>query len=410
MQDCKTFFENLIGLFDSKKDLHLRRHLHTNRCFAIRLPGKGEKLEELSDLKKGISELVTSRHYWGRVVKRTYVIFEQILMKNKKQRIISRKKLLDYNKKLCPQFRIDDNEISILLKLLHQAGVLLYVDEPVLKDTIILDVQWFVNAFKSILAYPVDITQTLDIERSNFFRTGEVSQKEIIAIWDNNQNKGNKYSEHKQELMLVMEKLGLLHVVMCTSETPLWYCVPYMNKKQFDIEQKYMKEFKKSSILIFQFDTKNKLPIFLFYSLVTESLKLGDWEILNATELKQNPKEENFYYVFDEVACFSLRNHYVLLCICNFQIQVQICHPKEEIQKSLLKEVKTTLEDLITKLTYSNSEFEIGYKCKGGKFHDEEDLSVILEELFPLEVKDRSCHFCRVLNAPVLENEIYWVR
>lgn len=366
--------------------------MHTNRCFSIRLPVKGGKLEELSDLKKNISALVKSQLYWRRKVKRASAIFEHILQKNKDRRIIYRKELLNYNETLVPEFRLEENEITTLLKHLHQAGTLLYFEEPALKDTIILDVQWLVDAFKSIIAYHVDIEKEHDIERQRFYETGELNNEELDAIWERQQIEGKDYITHKKNLMPFMEKLGLLAV--CNSDTHLWYYFPSMNRKKFVSEHE---QFKKSSILIFQFEKEKQLPIFLFYSFIIKCLKLPFWKILTEGQCR---------CIYDEVACFSFREHIVLLCVCNFQIQVQVCHPVIDIKNTLLQDIKYTLEE--TMKEFQNYRFKVGYKCQKGKFHDDE-LNFIPEEVFGFSVNHRLCEFCSVWNKHTLGNEICWV-
>ena len=234
--------------------------MNSSRCFAIRLPVKGEKLEELSDLKRHIFDLVTEQLYWKRKVKPASAILEHILQENRKRRIIFWKDVLKLNNNLDPGYKLVDSEIITLLKHLHQAGTLLYFEEPALKDKIILDVQWLVNAFKSILAYYVGFEKGHDIKRQHFYETGELYDEELDAIWKREEDQGKKYVTHKNVLTSFMEKLGLLAV--CDSEDLLWYYFPSMNSRKFDNTK--FKNYKKSSILSFQFDKKNNVPYLYF--------------------------------------------------------------------------------------------------------------------------------------------------
>ena len=366
--------------------------MHSHRCFAIRLPVKGEKLEELLDLKRHLFCLVTEQRYWKRTVKPAYAILEHILHENIKRRIIFRKDVQKLNDYLDPGYRLDDGEITTLLKQLHQAGTLLYFEDPALKDTIILDVQWLVNSFKSILAYYVGIEKGHDIERQSFCQTGELYDEELDAIWKREEDKGKNYKEHKDVLTSFMEKLGLLAV--CDSEDQLWYYFPSMNSRKFDNSK--FENWKKSSILAFQFDKKKQFPIFVFYKFVIRCMKLPRWKI----HMKQKIR-----CIYDEVACFSFRGHIVLLCDCDYQIQVQVCHPVNEIERNLLEEIKSMLESTMEEFRTLNYEFDIGYKCLNGKFHDE-DLNFCSE----IDLMDgkQLCGFCSDYHE--LGNGIYWVK
>ena len=346
----------------------------------------------MSDLKRKIFDLVTKQEYWKRTVKPASAIFEHILKENKKWRIITKKDLLKQNSYLDQECRLDDSEITTLLKHLHQAGTLLYFEDPALKDTIILDVQWLVDAFKCILEYYVAIEKGHDIERQHFKETGELKEEELDAIWKRQENEGKNYRTHKYVLTSYMEKLGLL---VCNSEPRKWYYFPSMNRRKFVNEQ--LKEFKKSSILSFQFEKEKQFPIFVFYRFVIKCMKLPNWEILI---------EKKCRCLYDEVACFSYQGHIVLLCVYNFQIQVQVCH-QFEVEPNVLVDIKDTIEEIMEEFQFQNYEFYIGYKCLNGKFHDEE-LNFIPETDLKDRVNDLFCPFCT--NKHILGKEIFWVR
>nr|XP_022292748.1 probable serine/threonine-protein kinase roco6 [Crassostrea virginica] len=345
-QDCDSFFEKFIALFG---DYHLRRHLHKRRCFAISLPENGKMMEELSDLKKAIVKVVENQHYWKRIVKPASAILEHIIQEKKMSRTIHKKELFKLNNTLDSVFRLDDSEITTLLKHLHQAGTLLYFEEPALKDTIILDVQWLVDAFKSILEYYVGIEHANDSIIQKFRETGELDEKDLLNIW-----KGTQYKKTYKILTSFMERLGLL--AKCNNGNQFWYYFPSMNRRKF--ENKPFEDVKKSSILSFQFEKEKQLPIFVFYKCVVKCMKLSSWEI---------HIENNCRCIYDDAACFSFRGHIVLLCISNFQIQVQVCrNPANDVDPNILSEIKLMLEKTMEEFRSHNFTFEIGYKCLNG--------------------------------------------
>ena len=348
-------------------------------------------MEKLSDLKKNIFNLVTKQRYWKRTVKPTCAILEHILQEKKMFRIIKRKELFGINETLDIEFRLVKNDITTLLKHLHRAGTLLYFEEPTLEETIILDVQWLVDAFKSILAYYVGIEKGHDIKRQHFYETGELYDEELDAIWKREEDKGNDYITHKDVLTSFMEKLGLLAV--CDSEDKIWYYFPSMNSRKFDHSK--FENYKKSSILSFQFDEKRQFPIFIFYKFVVRCMKLPFWELHTKQLIR---------CIYDEVACFSLRGHIVLLCVFNYQIQVQVCHLSRVIESNILKEIKSILESTMKEILTQNYEFDIGYKCLNGKFHDE-GLNFFSE--MDLMDDKKLCGFCS--DDHELGNGIYWV-
>lgn len=166
------FFEEFFKLFDGRDDL--RRHLHTDRRFAIKFPEKGSKLESLTEIKYCIARLVKALPYWEETIRPACAIFEYILQREKERKIVSRVILSDFNGSLDTEFRLSETEITETLKFLHRVGSLLYFDEEELRDIVILDVQWFVNAFKCIITDSVDVENVNNEELIQFHKTGEL--------------------------------------------------------------------------------------------------------------------------------------------------------------------------------------------------------------------------------------------
>lgn len=124
---------------------------------------------------------------------------------------------------------------------------------------------------------------------------------------------------------------------------------------------------------------------------------MSGWSILKEGDKKS---------IFENVACFLLKNHIVVICICQFQIQVQVCLPKDKILPDILHEVQTTIVQEIKK--FKKYEFKIGYKCERGVFCSEEDNSFIALEDFP--IKQLLCTMCKVGEKHFVSNRICWVR
>lgn len=106
---------------------------------------------------------------------------------------------------LPDELQMDEEEIFKMLNFLNRVGSLLYIDEAGFKDTVILDVQWFLDAFKSILTYSTDVAKT-DKNQKRFRETGELSDEELVSIWEKLPDHGSKYFEHKIFLISFMEK------------------------------------------------------------------------------------------------------------------------------------------------------------------------------------------------------------
>lgn len=389
LQDCNKFFKKLADSFEH--DSNIQRHLQEGRWFAIGFPKKESKLADLKEIKTCIADIVKYRRFtyeihpvWG--------IFEHIMEEEKGQKIISRKTLSAYNKELSQDFQLDDKNITKMLLFFHRVGNLLYFDESVLRETIILDVQWFVDAFKCIISKHGKKATTY-CEAVRFQTTGEITDKDLIKIWGKS-NEGQTFIAHKKYILLYMEKLGLLAICDTVKGQLPSYYVPSMNTRKFKNREN---QITKSSILCFHFTEHGQLPFNNFYGLVVNCLKLDGWSVLKE-------KGENCWY--ENVACFTYKNCIVVACLCKFQIQLQVWILKENVYISpeLLSDIQRSVEKTLGERQDS---YEIGYKCKNGMLNAEGDAFFISLTEFP--VTELSCPNCILEKKHLVDNEICWV-
>lgn len=393
------FFEEFFKLFNGRYDL--QRHLHTDRRFAIKFPDKGSKLEDLTEIKICIARLVKALPFWEETIRPACAMFEYILQRQKKKKIVSRKILSYFNGSLDSEFRLSETEITETLTFLHKVGSLLYFDEEKLRNIVILDVQWFVNAFKCVITNSVNVESINNKELIKFHNTGELNDEKLVAIWMKPQNKNNEYEKHKQQIITYMEHLGLLVIfnrkdMSSTEANSVWYYFPSMNKRKIGKDLEKLKQYATSSILCFQFDEERQFPVFIFYGLVSQCNKMSGWSISEEGDTRS---------LYQNVACFTFKCHYVVICICKFQIQVQVCRPLGEISHNILDEVQTSVEKGIKE--FKKYTYVIGYKCQNGVFCCEEDNSFIALEKFP--VFHYLCNTCGVRRQHFVENSICWV-
>lgn len=375
----------------------LYRHMHKDRSYAIGFPIKGVKMEELKDLKKCIAQIVINGMHSEESIRPVWAIFEQYLLIVKvHKKIIFRAELLKFNERVLKENRIHDDDITKLLKFLNRAGTVLFFEEERLKDTVILDFQWFVNAFKCIINYKVDLVEPTDSKRQHFKWTGELEDEELNAIWKKCPNEGKDYFSNKDQIIAYMEHLGLL--AKCHAKRPYcnktpWYLVPSMNKRKF--EEEIVKEWCfKSSILCFQFK-EEQLPMHVFYGVVFQCFKIPKWSILT---------KENQLCVYENMACFLVQNSIVVLCVCKSQIQVQICDlEKEGNTLSSRTEIQNEVSKIIQ--TFEKYPSSVGYKCQNGVFNNENDTSFLSKESF--STSHIICRTCKGFHE--VDKKVCWV-
>lgn len=220
--DCVDFFKDWYALF--KHHRHLKHHLHTKRMYAIRFPKDGSKLDELKEIKRCIAKIAQLPALSEYKIRYSWAVSERFLRKEiQSKKIITKQELINYNSHF-KDYSMKANEIPELLKILYIAGTLLYFDEDDLKETIILDLQWFVNAFKRIIEYTVPEEETGDQKCQDFWSTGEISDSELEAIWNKYPVEG--FLDFKTEILCYMERLELLAIFNAeNSEDSTWYYV-----------------------------------------------------------------------------------------------------------------------------------------------------------------------------------------
>lgn len=89
-----------------------------------------------------------------------------------------------------------------MLVFFYRNGVLLYFNEDYLKDKIIFDIQWFLDVFKCIINYFLDI-EGCDCECICFYYIGELVDEELNRIWKIYENK--EYLDYKFIILVYME-------------------------------------------------------------------------------------------------------------------------------------------------------------------------------------------------------------
>lgn len=393
MQGRHKFRKNLLKFFNTWCHPDHQRHFNADRMYPIGFPVSGSEFEDLKDLKQCIAKIVKSPRYSSEKIRPVWALFEHILNKMKEnEKVISRKTLADHIDQLTAQeFKIDESEISKMLDFFHRVGVLLYFDKDGLKENIILDIQWLLDAIKRIIEYPVS-PEKPDIKRRLFYQTGELDNVELDRIWN---VEGKDFLEHKTTIIAYMQQLGLLMPLKELRPTySSGYYFPSMNSKRFD---KTGEKHSKSSILCFKFDDKKQLPINFFYGIVLKCSKLNNWSI------SREEKKDNIC-LYQNAALFSFREHYVVLCNCNFEIRVQVWALPEIYDGRLLKKIKHSVKDIIHDDDLS---YEIGYKCRKDVLDDEKDVSFNSQIIFP--VSNYVCKTCDVDKNHVVENDICWV-
>ena len=338
------------------------------------------------------------QRHWGERVPISWTKLESVLrkLKEKSHKVFSFSNLSRFVLKTNELGINNEDDLCKALKFFNDTGVILYRIELFrseindrIEHIIILDVQWLVNAFKSII-YDKEHIKAMDVMRDlhefkELTEHGLLTSNVLNVLWQN-----SEFDEHKKSLVQYMKHLDMLAEL----SEEMWY-VPCMNKQKFDSE--ILDNCNISSRLCFLFEF---LPFVIYHRLVVaciNNISMKPWSI---------GKRKG---IFHTVSILTYNNdiHRVLIAICESQhrvfpysieIQINVTKPKE-IDTQLTSKLKEDICQNLNVLTQGLSSCEInshvGYRCRLEPFGKGIESHIIKEdELPPSEESEYECCKC----------------
>ncbi|XP_062572804.1 uncharacterized protein LOC134234774 [Saccostrea cucullata] len=357
--------------------------------FEMELPPQERSQKELQDLeevRRFIAKTTESLSHWGEKIPKQWSDFEQIIREKQKLKISSRVELQKFSKNLLK------DEFDDILKFYHEIGMILYFRD--LGPDVILDIQWFVDAFKYIITDRKHVsteTATHD-DWDQYFDCGMITESLMRKIWEEKIGKGSSYEKYLFKLIPFMEKLGILAKMdQKYTQGSQCYYVPSMNKMHFE-KKEHWTTLNKSPILSFYF--KSYLPHFFFFRLVVACFALF------------YTKDKSFY---KNVAIFhgthEVEYHTVVIAVNKTSIQIQVLTPtgndlplRKERTRSIRLKIEETIADL-TKTFHGNVDYEIGFPCQCEPIfitQEDEKRFISEEELLRISTEDPPCPRCKI--------------
>ncbi|XP_062592542.1 uncharacterized protein LOC134253982, partial [Saccostrea cucullata] len=339
------FYGQLLDLLPT--DSNLKKHLKFERCFFVNFPcDKGEELEYLSDLEKYIVSIAKDRRWKENIPKEWSVIELAFITMRRSKKIVPIEELKE---KYWKAKRDDGLKMEDALCFFHDIGLILHFKEENLSNTIIVDVQWFVDTFKFVISdknHVRDLAET-DKEWQYFHRTGYLMDNFLSRVW------GSLYinSRERPIILQYMQRLGLLAI------GDLKHYVPCMNKKDFGRKERIALRGMetKSSVLVLHF---HFLPFFFYCRLIVACIVRTEWKVV---------EDKGLPGLYKNVAIFVYRDHLIALVVTQTAIQVQILRPQNSpIDANVAVHIKETLENRLGYLTstfHKKVAYNIAFQC-----------------------------------------------
>ncbi|XP_062596131.1 uncharacterized protein LOC134257544 isoform X2 [Saccostrea cucullata] len=415
-KNSNTLYNSILDHIKYNK--HLKNHLSRERCFVLGFKSnEAAVLDEISKLEKCIVSIARGTR-WKETIPADWALTEVVLREHRKQ-----KKMCSIIELLisCFQGNVEKfQQLLDVLKFYHDIGIVLYFHESNLFETVIIDIQWFIDSFKNIIADPNHVRDIADNNRDwlDFYRTGHIQDKLLTSIWNSKHFKINK--RDKTNLLQYMQRLGLIAISTDPQYIPRSkmqrrgpiavrtnpHYIPCMNKRTFGKEEEeYFQSLKyKTSVLVFRF---NFLPYFFFFRLIVACLQKHnrEWRVL----------EDNGLCLYKNVACFEYKQHAVALAVNKSSIQLQVFQPANiSITKSVTLEVRDTIElhlkDLLGNFHKAIEMYTVGYQCSKQEVFHEYDSNFV-EEAQIYKKKEIKCPRHGLVHHHILSESVllfYW--
>ncbi|XP_078321091.1 uncharacterized protein LOC111111025 isoform X2 [Crassostrea virginica] len=333
----------------------LKKHLDKSRVFST----EKNSNKNMENLKRCIASTMKAQSHWGEKVPIFWTKLESMLMKLREGCKIYHLSHLLQDVQNMSELRIENEEdLIIALTFFHETGVILFQSE--IKDIIILDVQWFVDAFKCIILDEehMNIKDIYNFpEFNNLNERGLLSTILLNTLW-----KDSSFFQHRDSLVNHMKQLDMLAEL----SEEIWY-VPCMNKLNYPSDILQNCDFSSRLCFLFEF-----LPFVIYHRLVAaciNNLEMTPWE------------SKGKMCIFHKVAilCCKNSNLRVLIAICDnsepthaefpysIEIQTNVTNP-EKINTQLTSSIKIDICQYLTDVTRAfpscERSFDVGYRCR----------------------------------------------
>ncbi|KAL3889215.1 hypothetical protein ACJMK2_001562, partial [Sinanodonta woodiana] len=166
---------------------------------------------KLEDLKIRIFELASKQPHWGEEKPARWLPLEHAIMGMKASGVKVAPLSLIEEINRSSSVKIDErDELKVFLSFQHEIGTILYFNTEGLREKIVLDPQWMIDALKSLISAKAFIRRNPVIIKKwcAFEDKGKLTHELIDAIWTKNERPD--FYDNKEYLILVMEKLHII--------------------------------------------------------------------------------------------------------------------------------------------------------------------------------------------------------
>ncbi|CAG2209593.1 unnamed protein product [Mytilus edulis] len=195
------FKKNLFKILKQQQKEHLR-----NIYFVSNIEDDDLVFDEI---RKEISSHAMTMKDWGRDCPLKWLLFQQVIarLKDSQVSIATTTNLLTIAKHDSIGIHNDD-EFKRCLQYFNDIGTVIYFDEENLKDHVILDSKWLIDAFRCLVSDKIEFSIEFSIDWQTLRETGELNSELICRLF--RKEPKLKFLENEKHLLEVMKRFDII--------------------------------------------------------------------------------------------------------------------------------------------------------------------------------------------------------
>ena len=347
------------------------KHIMSDKEFVVDNTKKTDPC--FSQLQTEIFALAQLQPNWGIQTPSRWLPLEREIQhaKDSGLKVIPIGKIREINSRL--EVRIpDDAELQMILQFLHDTGEMIYFNEPTLRDHVVLDPVWLIDALKALITadrFAIRSPNHAD-KWKRFCETGIIHKTTITAIFKENAD-DPALVENSEHVLRLMEKflfiaspidneVGLKENGDTEEKTDTMYIVPSMVQTPMNKQLITSPEGLSSTTVFCMVSQNNFLPSAVFNKLLAKCI--SKWQIVDQSGQKQ---------IFCDVCKFNLdrQKHYKLIVLSIQQAvhariisYIDTTKPQPSLCKLVYDFLIKTLRNILRSMGFSD-EFRTCIQC-----------------------------------------------
>ena len=361
-QEADTCFREIRSLI---ADSPLKQIL-SDKEFTIDNTKKSDP--SLTQLQTEIFELAQRQPYWGIETPTRWLPLEREIRhaKDSGLKVLTLAMIKQVNSRLAIQIQ-DETELQMFLQFLHDTGEIIYFNEPTLRDSVVLDPVWLIDALKALITadHFAIRSPTHAVKWKRFCETGIIPKDTILAIYQANTDNPTLFENSEHVLKLMEKFLFIASSIdipghLDDEKTDDVYIVPSMIQKHGNSDLMTAPESLSSTTVFCMVSKNNFLPSAVFHKLLAKCI--SKWQIVEQGGQKQ---------IFCDVCKFSLdkqRHYKLIIAAVQHAIHVRVItyvnigNPRPDLCKSVYEFLTEAVRNVLSSMGFSD-DFRTCIQC-----------------------------------------------